>query len=156
MQIGELFQKAAVGGFTRLNAALHGRQFAFAKVESVLRLIMPVEQGLFLRFQLGQGHVLVARISLSLFLDLLYAFFNLRDPERDFFLFLLELLECDDFSAQLGEIRRLRSAFASEIYLAFLEEPLLVPQRHARSLALNLQCDFAEACADETHENEAT
>ena len=55
-----------------------------------------------------------------------------------------------------GEIRRLRSAFASEIYFAFLEEPLLVPQRHARSLALNFQCDFTEACADETHDNDAT
>ena len=71
-------------------------------------------------------------------------------------MFLLQLLECDDFIAQLGEIRRLRSAFASEIYFAFLEEPLLVPQRHARSLALNLQRDFTEACADETHESDAT
>ena len=53
-------------------------------------------------------------------------FANLRDPKRDFFLFLLQLLERDDFIAQLREIGRLRSAFASQIYFTFLEEASLV------------------------------
>ena len=47
------------------------------------------------------------------------AFLDLRDPDRDFLLLLLELLERDDFVAQLGKIDRLRDAFAAERDLAF-------------------------------------
>src|SRR5207244_8618812 len=73
------------------------------------------------------------------------------DPEPDFFLFVVQLLECDDFAAERRKIGRLRGAFASEIYFTFLEEAPLLTQRHPRSLALNFQGDLAKACADKTH-----
>jgi hypothetical protein len=94
---------------------------------------------------------LVARILLAFFLDLLDPFFDLSDPERDFLLFLLQFLECDDLIAQLGKIGRLRSTFASEIDFTFLKQTFLVTQRDASPLPLNFQGDFAKACADETH-----
>jgi hypothetical protein len=109
------------------------------------------EKRLFLRVQLCNGRMLVARILLAFLLDLLDPFFDLSDPERDFLLFLLQFLECDDFIAQLGKIGRLRSAFASEIDFTFLEQAFLVTERNARPLPLNFQGDFAKACADETH-----
>ena len=151
VQIGELFQEIALGSFVFLNAASHPGQLAFTDINGVLRLIMLLEKRLFLRFQFCDRRMLVARILLAFFLDLLDPFFDLSDPERDFLLFLLQFLERDNLIAQLGKIGRLRSAFASEIDFTFLEQAFLVTQRHARPLPLNFQGDFAKACADETH-----
>ena len=55
-------------------------------------------------------------------------FFNLRDPEGDFFLFLLQLLQRHDFIADFGKIHRLRTTLAAEIDFAFLQNPLFVAQ----------------------------
>ena len=78
-----------------------------------------LEERLLLRFQLCNGSILFARILLPIRLDLFNPFFDLGDSKRDFLLFLLQLLQCDDLIAQLRKIRRLRGAFASEIYFAF-------------------------------------
>jgi len=47
-------------------------------------------------------------------------------------------------------------AFASKIYFAFLQEPLLVTERDSRSLAPYFQGDLAKACADKTHRKRLT
>src|SRR4029450_3166042 len=112
---------------------------------------MLLEKRLFLRFQLCNGRMLVASILLALFLDPLDPFFDLSDPERDFLLFLLQFLECDDLIAQLGKTGRLRSTFASEIDFTFLEQTFVVTQRDGSPRRLNFQGDSAQACADETH-----
>jgi hypothetical protein len=124
-----LFQEIAIGRFVFLNAASHGRQLAFTDINGVLHLIVLLEKRLFLRVQLCNGRMLVARILLAFFLDLLDSFFDLSNAECDLLLFLLQFLECDNLIAQLWEIGRLCSAFASEIDFTFLEQAFLVTQR---------------------------
>ena len=57
--------------------------------------------------------------SVSIFFD---AFFDLRDPQRDLLLFLLEFFQRHDLVAQLREVGRLRRSFAAEIDLALLQK----------------------------------
>ena len=85
-----------------------------------------MQERLFFRFQLCNSRMLVACILFPFRLDFFNSFFDLRYPKRDFFLFLLQLLERDDFIAQLREIGRLGSAFASQIYFTFLEKASLL------------------------------
>ena len=81
---------------------------------------------------------MLLRIILPLQLDLADPFLNRRNPERDFLLFLLQLFEGNDFVAQLREGGGLGGAFAAEIDLALLQQPLFMPQRHARPLPPDL------------------
>ena len=114
-----------------------------------------MEKWLFFRFQFCNRLSLFARILLPFFFDLFDPFLDLRDSKRDFFLFLLKFLKCNDFVAQLGKVGRLGGAFAPEIYFTLLQKAPLVTQRQARSLASDFQSDLAETCPDETHENDA-
>jgi hypothetical protein len=76
---------------------------------------------------------------------------SIRVIQRRPFFFPLQLLWRNDLVSQLGEIGRLRSAFAPEANFTLLEQASLVTKRDARPLAPDLQADFAEACADEAH-----
>src|SRR5262245_62591632 len=85
------------------------------------------------------------------FLDFFNAFLDPCDSERDFFLFLLQLLKSDDLIAQLGKVGRLGSAFTPEIDLTLLQEAPLMTKRHAGSLATDFQSNLAKAGTNETH-----
>src|SRR5438874_4510236 len=110
-----------------------------------------LEERLLLCFQLRNGSILFMRILLPIRLDLFNPLFYLGDSKLDLILFLLQFFPCDDLIAQLRENRRLRGAFASEIYFAFLQEAFFVTQGQARSLAPDFQRDLTKACANETH-----
>ena len=151
MQIGELFQQIPVRSFALLYAAFHGGELALAYLEIILRFVAPVKKRLLLRFQPGNYFRLLPGILLPFCFDRFYSFFDSGNSKRDFFLLLLQLLQRNDLVSQLGEIGRLRSAFAPEVDFTFLEQASLVTKRDARPLAPDLQADFAEACADEAH-----
>ena len=105
----------------------------------------------FFLFEFRDGRTLLFCVFLSLRFDLLDAFFQLRDAQRDFFLFLLELLQRHDFVADFRKIDRLRTAFAAEIDFALLQNAFFMAQSHPRFLPANLQPDLAQACSNETH-----
>ena len=65
------------------------------------------QRALFL-LELGERGCLLFGILLALRLDLLERFLDFRNLNGDFFLFLLQLFQRDDFVADLGEIDRLR------------------------------------------------
>jgi hypothetical protein len=67
-----------------------------------------------------------------------YSFVNPRDPQGDFFLLLLQFLQCNYFVAQLGKICRLLCSLASEVDFTFLQKTPLVPKCYACALALEL------------------
>src|SRR4029077_17550384 len=117
----------------------------------IFRLGALLEKRSLVCFQLCNGLSLFARSLLPFFFDLFYSFFDLRDSKCHFFLLQLQLFKRDDLAAQLGEIGRLRSAFASEVDFTFLEKTPFVTKRDARPLAPHLQRDLAKPCADETH-----
>ena len=94
---------------------------------------------------------MVARILLPFFFDFFNPFFDPCDSERDFLLFLLQLLKSDDLIAELWKVRRLGSAFAPEIDFALLQEAPLMAKRHAGSLATDFQSNLAKAGTNETH-----
>ena len=151
MQIGELFQEIAIRSFALLNAPFHARKLALAHIDIVFRLIALLEKRLLLCFQPCNCRGLFAGILLPFFFDPFYSFFDPRYSKCDFSLLLLELLERHDFVAQFRKIGRLRRAFASKVDFTFLEKAFLVAERHAGSLASDLQSDLSKACADETH-----
>ena len=138
MQLRKLFQQFAVGRVVCLDAAFHSGHFAFAKLHRALGLVALLKERLFFQLQFCNCFVLLAGIFLPLRLDLFDSFLDLRNPKRDFLLFLLQLLQRDDLIAQLGKIRRLRSAFAPEVDFTLLQQPFLVTERHASSLTLYL------------------
>ena len=49
MQIGELFQEIAIGGFVFLNASFYGNQLALADVNVAFRLVALLDERLFFR-----------------------------------------------------------------------------------------------------------
>ena len=138
MQIGDLFQKIAIGSFALLDSPLHSSKLPFAHLRSVLRLVALLKKRFFVRFQLGNYPGLFTRNLLPFCFDRFYPFFDPRYPERDFFLLLLELFQCNNLVAQLGKICRLRGPLASEVDFTFLEETSVVPERNARALAPEL------------------
>ena len=151
MEIGELFQKIPISGFTFLDPAFDSGEPTLACINIVPGFVALVEQRLLLRFELDNSRTLFTRISLPFLLDSLYPFLNARNSKSDFFLLLLQLFQRNDLVAQLGKIGRLRSAFAPEIDFTSLEKPPLVTKRDACPLALHLESEFAKACANETH-----
>src|SRR5437867_13397055 len=138
MQIGELFQEIAIRSFALLNAAFHAGKLALAHLEIMLRLIALLEERLLLRFQPCKCFRLFAGILLPFFFDPFYSFFDPRDSKCDFFLLLLQLFKSNYLVAKLGEIRCLRSAFASKVDFTFLQQSLLMTKRHASPLAPDL------------------
>jgi hypothetical protein len=102
--------------------------------------------------EFSQGRVLFLGVLLPLQLDLANPFLDRRNPERDFFLFLLQFLERDDLVAHFGKVDGLRATFAAQVDLALLQDAFLMAQRHPRFLPANLQPDLAQSCSDETHE----
>ena len=122
MQIGKLFQKIAIGSFALLNTPLHARELSFANLGSALRLVTLLKERLLLCFELRNRLGLFARDLLPFFFDRFNSFFDPRDPERDFFLLLLQFLERDDLVAQLGKICRLRCALAPKVDFTFLQK----------------------------------
>ena len=151
MQVGQLFQQFAIGGFALLNPAFHSGKLALAYIDVILCLVALLKKRLLLRFQLRNCRRQFARNLLPFFFDPFYSFLDPSDSQCHFFLLLLQLLQRDDLIAQLGKIGRLRGAFASEVDFTFLEKAPLVTKRHAGSLAPDFQPDLAKACADETH-----
>ena len=92
MQIGKLFQEIAIGSFALLNAPLHAGKLSFAHLRGALRLVALLEERFFLGFQLRNCMGLFTRDLLAFFLNSFYSFVNPRDPQRDFFLLLLQFL----------------------------------------------------------------
>ena len=99
MQLRKLFQQFAVVRVVCLNAAFHCGQFAFAKLHRALRLIALLEERPFFQLQFCNDFVLPTGIFLPLRLDLLDPFLDLRNPKRDFLLFLLQLFQRHDLIA---------------------------------------------------------
>ena len=151
MEIGELFQKIPISGFTFLDPAFDSGEPTLACINIVPGFVALVEQRLLLRFELDNSRTLFTRISLPFLLDSLYPFLNARNSKSDFFLLLLQLFQRNDLVAQLGKICRLRCPLPSEVDFTFLEKALLMAKSDARSLAPDLQSDLAKTCADETH-----
>ena len=151
LQFGQFFQELPVGRVVVLEPALHAGQFAVAKIGRGLGVIPPFEDRFLFFLEFGQRGVLLFRVLRALQLNFPDALFNLRDAQRDFFLFLLELLQRHDFVADFGKIDRLRTTLAAEIDFAFLQNPLFMAQSHPRFLPPNFQPDLAQACSNETH-----
>ena len=151
LQFGELLQQVAVGRVVLLQPALDARQLAIANIGRGLRFVLPLQDRLLLFLEFRQRRVLFFGVLFPLQFDLANPFLDRRDPERDFFLFLLQFLERDDFIAHFRKVHRLRATFAAEIDLALLQHALLVAQCDPRLLPANLQPDFAQPCSDETH-----
>ena len=138
MQIGELFQKIAIRSLALLNAALDARELAFANLGICLRVIALLKKRLLLCFELRNCLGEITRNLLPFFFDRFNSFFDPRNSQGDFFLFLFQFFERDNLAAELGKICRLRRALASQIDLTFLEKTPVMPERHPRSLALEL------------------
>ena len=82
----------------------------------------------------------------------LMRFLNLRDARRDFFLFLLEFFQRDNFVAHFGKIGRLRAVPSRPRLISlFCRSRFSWRKRHARLLPPNLEADFAQSSANETH-----
>src|SRR3954451_8669536 len=117
----------------------------------MLRLMVPFQDRLLFCLQSGDCFVLFAKILLPFGLNFLDRPFDLRNPDRNFFLFLFQLLQGNNLVSQLRKIRGLRGSFAAETNLAFLKEPLLVPQGDARLLPTHFQPKLAESGSNEAH-----
>src|SRR5262249_51136447 len=109
-----------------------------------------------LRFELSNYFGLLPGILLPFCFDCFYPFFDSGKSKRDLFLLLLQLFQRNDLIAQLGEIGRLRSAFAPEVDFTFLEQASFVTKRDSRPLTPDLQPDFTEPCANEAHFSQAS
>ena len=92
MQFAQFFQEFPVGRVIVLEPALYAGQFAVAEIGRSLGVIPPLEDRFLFFLQFGQRRVLLFRVLRALQLNFPDALFNLRDAQRDFFLFLLELL----------------------------------------------------------------
>ena len=138
MQIGELFQKIAIGSFALLNAPLHAGKFSFAHLGGAFRLISLMKERLFLCFEFRDCVRLLACDLLPLFFDPFYSLVNPCDPQRDFFLLLLQFLQRNDLVAQFGKICCLRCALAPEVDFASLQKAPVVSKRYTRSLTPEL------------------
>jgi hypothetical protein len=92
VQIGKLFQEIAIGSFALLNTPLHARKLSFAYLRSALRLVALLKERLFLCFEFRNCVRLLPPDLLAFFFNSFYAFVNPRDPQRDFFLLLLQFL----------------------------------------------------------------
>src|SRR5947209_1936172 len=152
LNLGQFFQQLLVGGVVFLNPMLDRVDFTLAKFGRGLGVIPPLQNRLFLRVQLRHRLGLFFRVVLALDFDVFDSLFDLRDSQRDFLLFLLELLERDDLVAQLGEMRGLGCSFPPESDFTFLEQPFFVSQHHASALPADFQPDFAQTCANEVHD----
>ena len=148
----KLFQQVAIGRVVFLDAALDCGQLFVAALGRGFRAVAAFDQRTLLLFELGQGGGLFAGIFLALLLDLLERFLDLCDPDRDFFLLLLELFQRDDFVAHFRKVGRFRGPFATEGDLGFLQDTFLVLQRQARALAPRFQRQLAKSSGDKTHE----
>ena len=151
MQIGELFRKAAVGGFALLNPAFYSGELPVDNVNIVFCLISLLQKRFSFGFQFCNCLSLLTRILLPFRFYVFNAFLDARDSQCDFSLFLFEFFERDNLAAKFGEIGRLSSAFASQVNFTFLQESSLVAKRHARALPLDFQRHLAETCANKTH-----
>jgi len=80
----------------------------------------------------------------------------LGNPQCYFLLFLLELLESDDFVPDFRETGGLGGAFPPQINLTALQLSSNVSQRHARALPAHFQAEFAQTSADKTHKEMLT
>ena len=69
MQIGELFQKIAIGSFALLNAALDARELAFANLGICLRVIALLKKWLLLCFEFRNRLGEITRNLLPFFFD---------------------------------------------------------------------------------------
>ena len=96
MQVGKFFQELAIGQIAVLNAALHRAKLERAYIGRALCFIATLQNRFFLRIQFCHSFALLPRILLLFCLDLFDSFLDLRNSERDFFLFLLEFFERDD------------------------------------------------------------
>src|SRR4051794_40594391 len=117
-----------------MNSALNGTQLSLANISIPLSFVPPLNDRLLLRFHFRDRLILISQVLLTICLDFLYSFFNLGDSQRDFLLLLLQLFQGDDLVAQLRKICSLSGAFAAEIDLGFLQQPLLMTQGEARLL----------------------
>ena len=92
MQIGKLFQEIAIGSFALLNAPLYAGKLPFAHLRGALRLVTFLEEGLLVCFEFRNCVRLLTRDLLTFFFNSFYSFVDPRDPQRDFFLLLFQLL----------------------------------------------------------------
>jgi hypothetical protein len=138
MQIGELFQKIAIGSFALLNTALDTRELTVAYLDTRLGMIALLKKWFLLRFKLRNRLGEVPRNLLPFIFDPFNSFFDSRDSQRDFFLFLLQLFKRDNLGAEFGKICSLRRSLPPQIDFTFLEKTSVVPERYPRSLALEL------------------
>ena len=152
LQGGDFFQQFAIGGFVFLQAAINSREFFVATFGSGFCFVTAFHQRTFFLLKPGQRGRLLPGVFLPLRVDLFERFFDLRDPDRDFLLFLLELFQGHDFVAHFRKFRRLRRAFPAQGDLGFLQEALLVLQGHARPLPAHFQRQLPETGGNKTHE----
>src|SRR5216684_3059777 len=117
-----------------MNPPLNRTYFALTQLSRALGVVATLRDWFLLRFQLRHRFGLLFGVRFPLCLDLFDALFDLRDPNCDFLLFLLEFLQSHDLVPEFGKIRSLRSPFAAKKNFALLQQPFLVPQYHARSL----------------------
>src|SRR6266478_6485410 len=115
-----------------MNPPLNRTYFALTQLSRALSVVATLQDWFLLRFQLRHRFGLPFDVRFPLCLDLFDALFDLRDPQCDFLLFLLEFLQGHDFVPEFWKICRLRSSFAPENDFAFLQQPFFVPQYHAR------------------------
>src|SRR5205814_3962401 len=77
--------------------------------------------------------------------------FDLCNPQCYFLLFLLELLEGDDFVPDFRKTGGLGGAFPSQVNLTALQLSSNVSQGQARALPAHFQAKLAQTGADKTH-----
>ena len=152
LQGRKLFQQVAIGRVAFLDAALDRGQLFVAALGRGFSAVATLDQRTLLLFEFGQGGGLLAGIFLALLFDLLKRLLDLCDPNRDFFLLLLELFQRDNFVAHFRKVGRFRGAFATEGDLGFLQDAFLVLQRQARALAPHFQRQLAKSSGDKAHE----
>src|SRR6516225_5844663 len=122
----------------------------------MFRFVSTLQDWFFFLFQLGDRVALRSRILRPFGFDRFERVFDLCNPQRDFLLFLLELLESDDFVPNFRETGGLGSAFPPQRDLTTLQLSSNVSQRQARALAAHFQAKLAQTGADETHEEMLT
>ena len=117
----------------------------------MFRFVSTLHSRLFFLFQLADGVTLSPRILGPFGFDLFERIFDLCNPQCDFLLFLLELLQSDDFVPDFWETGGLGGAFAPQINLTALQLSPDVSQRHTRALPAHFQAKLAQTGADKTH-----
>ena len=151
LQGGDFFQQFAIGSFVFLKPAINSREFFVATFGSGFRFVTAFHQRPFFLLKPGQRGRLLPGVLLPLGVDMFERFFDLRDPDRDLLLFLLEFFQGHDFVPHFRELRRLRGAFPAQGDLGFLQETLLVLQGHARPLPAHFQRQLPETRRNKTH-----